>query len=87
MLHVVFLGDAVVVDVLVFPGCFHSDFVSLKVFLLESVYRDVHIYNDDHVLLAFVDRFDLKHWLDPSFGGWGFCIYLTDLTFITEFLY
>ena len=60
MLCVIFLGTAVVDDVLVFPGCFHFYFISLLVFFLESHFRDVHVYNDYHVLLALVDHLDLK---------------------------
>ena len=59
----IFLGYAVVF--IMFPGYIHFYFVLLWVFFLESVYRDVHIYNDYHVLLALVDHLDLKHWL-PS---------------------
>ena len=40
--------------------------IIIEVFFLESVYRDVHVYNDYHVLLALVDYLDLKHRLDPS---------------------
>ena len=60
MLYMIFLGYVVVVDV-AFPGYINFHFVLLWVFFLESVYRDVHIYNDCHVLLALVDHLDLKH--------------------------
>ena len=49
-----------------FPGCFHFYFVSLHVFFLDLVYRDVYVYNDYHVLPALVDYLHLKYWLDPS---------------------